>query len=87
MIGLCRDPPSGARWRARPGSAFWGNFWKRVEKNARWLAPALVTKTHVREWTLGVDAGFPPFVKGHVAVTFDDGGDDWDPGGDDTGGS
>ena len=60
--------------RAHPGSPLWGKFWVKVEEKLPWLAPALAAKTHVREWTLGMEAGFPPFVKGRLEVTFDDGG-------------
>lgn len=60
--------------RAHQNRPLWEKFWVAVEQKLPWLAPALAAKTHVREWTLGVDAGFPPFVNGHLAVTCDEGG-------------
>jgi len=87
MMGQTLTRQARRRRRAHPGHPLWGKFWEKVEDKLPWLAPSLTAKTQVREWTLGVEVGIPSFVKGRLDVTFDDGGDGWDPGGDDTGGS
>jgi hypothetical protein len=51
-----------------------------VEKHLPWLVPSLQAKTHVREWTLGIEAGVI-FAKGQLTITFDDGRGSADPGG------